>query len=344
MADAFRISSHDELIAFIPHTLGFKPVESMVCIAIGGGPIARVDLPAARDELPPWLKTLTDVYLHTHHPARVALVAFGEDGHRTVEALAALGDALSAGPNVGPVLWVKGDEWTELLTATRGTLSPSAQARIDAEFAVRGRVMPVGSRENLAAAMRGDSSDVAAHLPHSWERFRGLDETTLGNEVGWVGARVERFLEDRIYLSDLDAARVLVALSDTGIRDATVLAANRPDAPLLSELWQDLTRRAPAEVRDAPATLLALSSWLEGRGAKAWTALDQLSEPNRLADLVAAALQQALDPSTWDKAVPAAAGALIQQQAALRDGQARDHAHRPEPGIDPDPLGPAIGR
>jgi hypothetical protein len=343
MAETLRISSHDELIAFIPHTLGFKPVESMVCIAIGGGPIARVDLPAARDEVEPWLKTFTNVYLHTHHPARVALVAFGDDGHLSVEALAALGSALSAGPDVGPVLWVKDDQWTELLTATRGTLSPSARARMDAEFAVRGRVMPVESRENLAAAMRGDSRDVAAHLPHTWERFRGLDETALGNEVGWVGARVERFLEDRIYLSDLDAARVLVALSDTEIRDATVLTANRPDAPVLSELWQDLTRRAPAEVRTAPATLLALSSWLEGHGAKAWTALDQLSEPNRLADLVEAALQQALDPSTWDKVNPAAASALM-QHGALGDRRNPDHAHHPKPGINPDPPGPAIGR
>lgn len=343
MAEAFRISSHDELIAFVPHTLGFKPVESMVCIAIGGGPIARVDLPADRDELQPWLKTLTNVYLHTHHPTRVGLVAFGDDGHRSVEALAALGSALSAGPDVGPVLWVKADQWTELLTATRGTLSPSAQARMDAEFAVRGRVMPVESRESLAAAMRGESSDVAAHLPHTWERFRGLDETALGNEVGWVGARVGRFLEDRIYLNNLDAARVLVALSDTGIRDAAVLTANRPDAPLPSGLWQDLTRRAPAEVRDAPATLLALSSWLEGRGATAWTALDQLSEPNHLAGLVTAALQQALDPSTWDTANPAAAS-LLMQQAALGDRHDLDHAHRPEPGINPDLPGPAIGR
>jgi hypothetical protein len=342
MAEALKITSYDELIATVAHTLGFRPVESMICIAIGDGPTARLDLPASREELGPWLKTLTDVYLHTHHPTRVALVAFGKDGPRTVEALAALGDALSAGPEVGPVLWVNGEEWTELLTATRGTLCPSAQARIDAEFAIRGKVMPVGSRE-VAAAMKGDPREVGAHLPHTWERFRGLDETSLGGEVGWVGARVEQFLQDRNYLSDLDAARVLVALSDTGIRDAAVLTMNRANSPVLSELWQDLTRRAPSEVRDTPATLLALSSWLEGHGAKAWSALDQLSKPNRLGDLVAAALRQALDPSTWDKAVPAATGALI-QQAALREGQGPGHAHRHEPGINPDLPGPAIGR
>jgi len=343
VADALNITSYDELIATVPHTLGFKPVESMVCIAIGDGPTARLDLPASRDHLEPWLKTLTDVYLHTHHPTRVALVAFSKNGPRTLEALTALGDALSTGPHVSPVLWVNGQEWIELLTATRGTLSPSAQARIDAEFALRGKVMPVGSREELAAAMKGDPRDVGAHLPHTRERFRALDRTALAGEVGWLGARVQQFLADRTYLSDLDAARVLVALSDTTIRDTAILAMQRADCPVASELWQDLTRRAPAQVRDTPATLLALSSWLEGHGAKAWTALDQLSKPNRLGDLVASALQQALDPSTWDKAVPAATGALI-QQAALREGHGPSHAHRHEPGANPDLPGPATGR
>jgi hypothetical protein len=343
MAEALKISSHDELIAAVPHALGFRPVQSMVCLPIGGGPIARVDLPASDDELEPWLKTLTDVYLHKHRPARIALVAFGEDGSRTVEALAALGDALSAGIDVGPILWVNGEEWTELLTATSGTLSPSAQARIDAEYAIRGRMMPVASREELATAMQGDSRDVAAHLPHTWDRFRGLDETALEGELGWVRDRVERFLDDRHYLSDVDAARVLVALSDTGIRDAAVLTMNRADSPVLSELWHDLTRRAPAESRDSPATLLAVSSWLEGHGAKAWTALDQLSEPNRLSELVSAALEQALDPSMWDKAVPAATGALM-QRAAMRDGPARNRAPGHGPGINPDLPGPATGR
>jgi hypothetical protein len=347
MAEALKISSHDELIAVVPHALGFRPVQSIVCLPIGGGPIARIDVPASDDDLEPWLETLTDVYLHRHRPARIALVAFGEDGSRTVEALAALGDALSAEIDVGPVLWVNGEEWTELLTATSGTLSPSAQARMDAEYAIRGRVMPVGSREKLAAAMQGDSRDVTAHLPRTWERFRGLDETALEGEVTWVGARVERFLEDRNDLSDLDAARVLVALSDTGIRDAAVLEMNRADSPVLAELWQDLTRRAPTEIRDSPASLLAVSSWLEGHGAKAWTALDQLSEPNRLGDLVSAALQQALDPSMWDKAVPAATGALMQQAAlrdGLRDGPAHDRVHDRVRGHEPGLPGPATGR
>ncbi len=98
---------------------------------------------------------------------------------------------------------------------------------------------------------------------------------------------------------------------------------SRKDAPVFSEFWQDLVRRAPSEVRDSPATMLALSSFLEGKGAQAWTALDQLSESDPLADLVAAALDQAVDPREWDRAVPAAAGALM-QQAALSDTFAQE--------------------
>jgi len=93
-----------------------------MCIPIGGDPSARVDLPSSRDEIEAWLAPLTDTYLHTHHPRRIALVAYAEDGPRAVETLARLSDALAEeGPDVGPVLWVKCEEWTELLTATRGS-------------------------------------------------------------------------------------------------------------------------------------------------------------------------------------------------------------------------------
>lgn len=40
--------------------------------------------------------------------------------------------------------------------------------------------------------------------------------------------------------------------------------------------WTDLTRRAPDEVRAAPASLLAFAGWLSGHGALAWCALDQV--------------------------------------------------------------------
>jgi hypothetical protein len=307
MTNVLKISSHDELVSSIPHTLGFTP-QGMVCLAFGDGPTARLDIPESPEEMGEFLQALTDVYLHRHHPDRVALVAYGEDGRACVQALASLGEAL---------------EWTDLLEGTRGTVDPGTRARIDAEFALMGRVMPVGRREDLAAAMQGDPTAVAEQLPAAEARALDMDRAARRSEVEWLGARLDQFRRDREYLSDGDAARVLAALHDSGARDAAVFSMSREDAPVFSEFWQDLVRRAPSEVRDSPATMLALSSFLEGKGAQAWTALDQLSESDPLADLLTAALEQAVDPREWDRAAPAAAGALM-QQAALRDTAAQE--------------------
>ena len=138
-------------------------------------------------------------------------------------------------------------------------------------------------------------------------------------------------------------------IRDSGARDAAVFSMSREDAPVFSEFWQDLVRRAPSEVRDSPATMLALSSYLEGKGAQAWIALDQLTESDPLADLVAAALEQAIDPREWDRAVPAAAGALT-QHAALHDTAAQERrthdqdAHNAPGVIGADPESSAPGR
>src|SRR5688500_5526643 len=132
MTNVLKIGSHAELIASIPHTLGFTP-QGMVCLAFGGGPTARLDIPESPEEMVEFLQVLSDIYLHQHHPRRVALVAYGDDGSACVQALAALGEALVSGegrgPDVGPMLWVNGEEWTDVLDGTRGTVDPGAPRR-----------------------------------------------------------------------------------------------------------------------------------------------------------------------------------------------------------------------
>ena len=261
------------------------------------------------------------------------------------------------------MLWVNGEHWTDLQDGSHGIVDPSARARVDAEFALRGRVMPAAGRERLATAMTGDPAGVAEHLPAASRRHGDLGVAGLNQEAAWVGDRVERFHQDREYLSDVDAARMLVAISETRVRDAAVFSMNRSTAPVASELWLDLVRRSPAPVRDTPITLLAFSSFLEGRGAQAWVALDELSQSNRLTDLIAAALTHAVDPREWDKALPAA-GTLMQhaalQQAALgettapgsapgsdRGRGAHEREARGTPGAsrhDPGTAGPDLGR
>jgi len=341
MNRTLTISSHDELLSYVPHALGFRRPQGMVCLPMGGGPISRVDLPPTEREKEPFLSTLTDVYLNRHPTQRMALVAYGEDGRACLEALSELGERLVEdpnGPEVGPMLWVNGDEWFDALQGTSGTVDPSVRARFDAEFALMGRVMPVDRREDLAAAMQGDPAGVAEHLSAADERVMKVTTSARIAEVAWLGSKLEEFLEDRNYLPDADAARVLAIIHDSGARDAAVAKMTCENALVFSEFWQDLVRRAPAKVRDSPATMLALSSFLSGDGAKAWSALDQLSEHDTLADLVTVALEQAVNPKEWDRIHPPAGGSAAMQHAALRNTITQDHRNHEKDG----PAGPGV--
>jgi hypothetical protein len=348
MPKVLKISSHDELIAHIPHVLGFTPESSVVCVPLGGhSPTSRLDLPEAEQDLTAWVTALTDVYLHRHRAERMAILVYGPDGRSCSEAVAALSQALTTaevpGPELGPLLWINGEHWTDLLTGQEGTSDPMLRLGVDAEFALMGRVMPAAQRGDLEAAMHGDPIGVGQHQGAALQRVRELDDAGREREGDWLRARVEEFGQERRSLSDVDAARVLAILPDTEIRDDLALSMRRADAHVYSELWHDLVRRAPDQVRDAPATMLALTSFLEGRGAQAWMALDQVQAPNRLANLVTAALEQAVDPRDWDRAAPQA-GSMLMQAAALKQespGAQRTAPRASGPStIDPDASAP----
>lgn len=230
---------------------------------------------------------------------------------------------------------MNGDEWFDVLDGTSGTVDPSARARMDAEFALMGQVRPTGRREDLAAAMQGDPAPVAEHLPAAADRVMKMDLSALKAEVAWLGSRLDEFAEDRRPLSDVDAARVLAVIHDSGARNEAETRMTRANAPVYTELWHDLVRRAPEEVRDTPAAMLALSSYLDGKGAQAWVALDQITEARPpLADLVATALEQAIDPAAWERAMHGPDTGALMQQAALRERTTRERRGHDHDGPD----------
>ena len=136
--------------------------------------------------------------------------------------------------------------------------------------------------------------------------------STTRIEGRWAFGRLQQFHDDGVRLTDVDAARVLVAVDSIPIRDRLWNDMNRDNAASHVALWTDLTRRAPDNVRTAPASMLAFASWLSGHGAMAWCALDQVPEdkPYALADLVAAAVQTSMHPREWEaaKSQPAGSG------------------------------------
>jgi hypothetical protein len=100
-------------------------------------------------------------------------------------------------------------------------------------------------------------------------------------------------------LTDQEVARLVWGLRDRAVRDRALELALGSDAAAAEQLWTECTRRAPAPLDAAPATLLAVSTWLRGDGAMADVALGRAlaSDPGyTLARLLAQALAACLPP------------------------------------------------
>lgn len=306
------ISSPAELVAAIPHLLGFKPQESIVFLPMGSElPVARVDLPTtARDRDVVW-RSISDAYGRYARPgssvAIVCLTADRQEASVVGHDFAARFESVSINTRV--LLWADETRWADLDTGDMGVQTASARGRLAAATVLTGRAQPAASRESLSESLVGDREPVAALLPETREASR---ENTAKLEGRWARARMQRFQRDGVRLSDADAARLLVAIESTPTRDRLWLDMNRGNVGSHVALWTDMTKRAPDKVRAAPASLLGFASWLSGHGALAWCALDQVpkDKPYALANLVAAAVQSGMHPREWEasKTLPAGRG------------------------------------
>ena len=93
---------------------------------------------------------------------------------------------------------------------------------------------------------------------------------------------------------------MVCGLRDGEVRDRALMLALGSDAAAAEQLWTDCTRRVPAPLDAAPATLLAVSAWLRGDGAMANVALQRAldSRPTyTLARLLADGLAACLPPA-----------------------------------------------
>lgn len=297
-----RVHSPDDLIAAVPHLLGFEPKDSMVLVPFDPGmPVARVDLPRTDAERAQVVEELRGPILrHATPGARLGVLCVTEDWSAAVQANRAITAALTPHVEVPLQLWVTADAWTDLVSGFSAGRTAGAENRIDFEVVAAGRALPAESREDLQASLIGDQQPVRDVLPHARDHW---SRSTPTHEKHWVSERIDRFRDDGMHLDDPDAARLLVALQSIAVRDAAWGRIDRDDQDAHHALWRDLTRRAPDEVRTPAASLLAFASWLGGNGAAAWCALDQIPEQDRqypMATLVASAVQGGLHPSAWE--------------------------------------------
>ena len=326
MADALspvsvRIDALGDLVAALPHLIGFRPEESLVAVSLRGsrsrvGLTARVDLPPAGAE-DAVLDMLVQSML-TDHPRRVVLVIVSEhpdllsrpvrtrlpDGapvaelpHRELVGRAT-GRFAEAGVPVSDVALARRGRWwsyectRDCCAPGEGTPVPSGSTPLAAASALTGQVVE-GSRAALtgriapvgflaAAGMAQACAEVGREVADRLAR-RGRDALA---EESWVAVRnaVARVGPGSVAaLPDRDVARVAWGLRDVAVRDRAMGLALAADAPGAEVLWTELTRRVPPPLDAAPATLLAVTAWVRGDGAMANVALDRAlaSEPGQ---------------------------------------------------------------
>lgn len=298
------IKNPDELVAVIPHMLGFKPEESIVFVPMRSDlPTARVDIPTTPSEQALVWQSIRDGLTRYAEPgAAVGIICFTADRQQAEIVGREFSERLDAiGIDTHVLLWADAGRWADLVTGDMGLQTDAARDRVAAMTVLDGRSQPAASRDSLAGSLVGDREPVAKLLPETRESAR---ENTAKLEGRWAFTRVHRFHGDGVRLDDKDAARLLVAVEFIPIRDRLWLDMNRGNADSHVAMWTDMTKRAPGEVRAAPASLLAFAGWLSGHGALAWCALDQMpkDKPYVLANLVAGALQTGMHPREWEAA------------------------------------------
>lgn len=299
----------EDLLALVPTLFGFGPTESLVVIGIGGDPgvHARVDLPtgaeAAGQAAESFVTALSRVGC-----GRVCLVAYAVDSSAAREALATVAALLDdAGVRVEVGMRTDGARYALLFAdGAEGVEVPYDVAGhpLTAEAVYDGRVLH-HDREELAATLDADPAAVAAVETAAHRYLDRLGVRRDGDaEVRWTSRTVRKHLADGTVPGTTESGRLLVAMSvDLRARDALWVETDRESAAAVVGLARHLTCSAPADLRAAPAALLAFAAWLSGDGALAWCALDvcqQVRPDYSMAALVAHALEKGLPPTVWE--------------------------------------------
>jgi hypothetical protein len=170
------------------------------------------------------------------------------------------------------------------------------------------RIAPVGflAAAGMAAACDEVGDELARRTAQlGWDVV--ADESwaaVLAAVANAEPGRVER-------LRDRQVARLAWGLRDVDLRDRALALVLGRSAAAAEVVWTELTRRAPAPLDAAPATLLAVCAWVRGDGGLANVALDRAltSEPSyTFAVLLRSALDACLPPAEIRRLVREACG------------------------------------
>lgn len=323
-----RLSGQGDLIAAVPHLLGFPPEQSLVLVGLrqphsSVAITMRVDLPPDRPDCAPSLEELEPLgqALLSHGATECLAMIMTELPDQGglqpyVDVVADLDEALAAaGVEVCDIVLVRTGRWRSYLCLDQqccpaeGTVLPQASAELAAYAAFSGSVVRA-SRSALVAMIATDPGAMAAAQRALVHVGREMADAAAAGTSEAFKLRIEKTIESRIKvlatgaarpMGHRDVARISIAMVDRQLRDRVAAHCLQETASAAESLWIDLLQRVPPPLDAAPATMLALSAWARGDGAMANVALDRAlgSDPGySLAQLVRTALDHALPPET----------------------------------------------
>lgn len=310
------IDRPDDLLASVPHLLGFHPTESLVVLGLDGTAPNSVRV-ALRSDLPPPTQ-MRDLARHLllplaqHEATAAILIVVGgrmpvdDLPHR--ELLARCESVLvDSGFEVAHQLWMSGaaagrpwrcyDDF-----ACAGVLPDPGDTALAAAVTESG-LITYERREDIEAALAPDPPDVLARRS---ERLNHLTDTaepgidTVRAGLAAVRAAMAAAATTPPALSDDDVVRLAGALADHRIRDTCLDFDELPDVAAAERLWTALARATPIPERAEAACLLAFSAYARGDGALAGIALTaaEAADPgHRLSGLLRSALSLGLEPA-----------------------------------------------
>jgi hypothetical protein len=301
-----EISSPRELIAAIPHLLGFNPDDSLVVVALDENQVhsaVRVDWPVSQAVLEGSLTRYAEGL-----DGQDLVLAFYTDSdvkdYFDIERIFSHCEKLD-------VLLIHADRWKSLMCddveccPAEGREISRDTALLDAEF-VFGGSSPFASRDDLVAVLAPQvlSLSEREECLTAFGSLRDISEHQT--EVDWIG---KLFVHHQI-ASWPEIARACQALSDIRVRDALLrMAFDSINVRIDTREWLlHNICRIPDNYIPGAATLLAGVVWLDGNGALARIALDRALEADAeysLAQLLDTALTHAVPSRIWTESLEA---------------------------------------
>jgi hypothetical protein len=318
---AVRATGPADLLALVPGLLGFHPEGSVVVMTIGNARHtfhARIDLPADDAERNQLGEHITSVAVR-NGVRQLAVLLYTDDATLADLTASCLTQCLAAaGVDVVCAVRADGARWWSLGRPDErrrghdpGTPYDVGSHPLMAQTVMEGTVV-LGSRQELADSLVGSDPDetgeVARLAAEVAIRLRQAPSPAVARqrlvvEGRWVRDRLSRHCEDGRRLDTGDVARLLGLVHvSTEVRDVAWVEITQATARAYVDLWRDVVRRSPVELRAAPAALLAFAAWLSGHGALAWCAVDcaQDADPDYgLAGLLTQVLAAGMPPSEW---------------------------------------------